>query len=190
MDAHLSWTLALAALTVAALPAAIWLLRRPGRGALALGLALTLLTCTSASLAVRLWQDRPAPFKLQQTAGHFQVIAASDLDAALLAAQGKPVLLDFYADWCPGCRVWKQQIFNRPDVQQAMSPFVLLQVDASAMTPDVQASLNRYSLPGLPALLSFDRQGQELPALRLLGEMPAPRFMEWLRQHPASATKR
>lgn len=174
----------LAALLLA-LPALWLLLRRPGTGATTLAALLLLTATASGYTGVRLWQERhgpaPAPpFRLTATAGHFQVIRPAELPAALAASRGRPVLLEFFADWCSSCMVWKNTVFNRADVQAAMSPLVLLQIDATELTPDVQQMLDEHQLAGLPALLVYDRQGREQPGLRILGEMPAPEFIRWI----------
>lgn len=173
---------ALALALLLALPGA-WLLLRPRRLAAAAGTVLLVLATAAAYTGVRLWREMPAPpapFALTAAPGHFQVITAEQLPAALAASRGRPVLLEFYADWCPSCIVWKEQVFSRPEIQAALAPVVLLQVDATDMTPATQALLEQHGLAGLPALLVFGRDGRERPALRLLGEMEAAVFHQWI----------
>lgn len=165
----------------------LWLLLRSSARYAILGASLLLLLATSSGyIGVRLLQTQykesstPA-FALQNRPGHFQVIHPAELPAALAASRGRPVLLEFYADWCSSCVVWKNTVFNRADVQNAMSPLVLLQIDATEITPDVQTLLDQHQLNGLPAILVYDRQGREHPELRLLGEMPAPQFIDWIK---------
>lgn len=166
----------------------LWLaLRQDGRAiSLAGAAALLILATASAYTGLRLWAEQraatPAPFTHTAAPGHFQTIKPEQLDAALAASAGRPVLLEFYADWCPSCLVWKQEVFSRADVQAALVPVVLLKVDATELTPDVQAMLEQYGLAGLPALLVFDTRGEERPALRLLGEMSAPDFITWINE--------
>lgn len=174
----------LAALLLA-LPALWLLLRRQGSGTTAIAALLLLSATASGYIGARLWQEHRAveatqPFRLSAAPGHFQVIRPAELPAALAASRGRPVLLEFFADWCSSCMVWKNTVFNRPDVQTAMSPLVLLQVDSTELTPDVQKMLDEHQLAGLPAILVYDRQGHEQPGLRLLGEMPAPEFIRWI----------
>ncbi len=91
-------------------------------------------------------------------------------------------MLEFYADWCPSCIVWKQTVFSRPDVQQALQPLVLLQIDATELTPETQALLEKYEIAGLPAILVYDPAGKERPELRLPGEMKAEDFIAWIQK--------
>ena len=175
--------LLLAGLSLALALPGLWLLRHPAVRHTVAAAALLLLATACAWLSVRLWLDRPPPaaaFHLDALPGHFQTIAPADLPAALAAARGRPVLLEFYADWCTSCVTWKKAVFNRTDVQAALAPLVLLQVDASTLTPAVQQLLDSHGLAGLPALLAYDRSGRERPELRLLGEMPAPDFIHWV----------
>jgi thiol:disulfide interchange protein len=160
----------------------LWLLlRRSSLSGITAASALLLLACASAYTGIRLWREAAAPiFVLNAPAGHFQVITPTQLPAALASSRGRPVLLEFYADWCPSCVAWNTKVFNRPEVQAAMAPLVLLQINATELTPEVQQLLDQHGLPGLPAMLVFDRQGNEHTELRLLGEMSAPEFLQWL----------
>ena len=163
----------------------LWLLRSSRRYALLSASLLLLLATSSAYIGIRLLHETKAPpqnaFALTQPPGHFQTITPAELASALAVSQGRPVLLEFYADWCSSCIVWKNTVFNRTDVQTAMTPLVLLQIDASEMTPDVQTLLDQHGLAGLPAILVYDRQGRERPEFRLLGEMSPPLFIDWIK---------
>lgn len=178
--------LLLALLAFALAAPALWLLlRRHSRtSAVAASLLLTLATASGYS-GIRLWKESPAPpasFISTAPAGHFQTITPAQLPAALEHGKGRPVMLEFYADWCPSCIVWKQTVFSRPDVQQALQPLVLLQIDATELTPETQALLEKYEIAGLPAILVYDPAGKERPELRLPGEMKAEDFIAWIQK--------
>lgn len=181
--------LALLALSILLALPGLWLLFRqkpplPRHNSVA-ATVLLLAATASGYIGVRLLLGSPAvvpasTFALKPANGQFQVIRAEELPTALMAAHGRVVMLELYADWCPSCITWKQQVFNRSDVQAALLPLVLLQIDASEMTPAVQTLLTQHQLPGLPAILIFDRNGHEQSGLRLLGEMPAEEFKTWI----------
>ncbi|TXI13060.1 MAG: protein-disulfide reductase DsbD [Polynucleobacter sp.] len=113
----------------------------------------------------------------------FQVVTTSEqLDAALRNAkdQNKLVLLDFYADWCVTCKEMEVLTFSDPSVVEKLKTYELIQVDVTKNTANQQAILKRYGLFGPPAILFFDRQGQERSSQRVIGFMKASRFIERL----------
>ncbi len=96
--------------------------------------------------------------------------------------QGQPVMLDFYADWCISCKVMERNVFNTAEVGDALSSFTLLQLDMTDNTAEQQAMLNELGLFGPPAILFYDRNGRELQAQRVLGEMDKKEFLAHLQQ--------
>lgn len=106
------------------------------------------------------------------------------LERELAAAQaaGRPVLLDFYADWCVSCKEMERYTFSDPAVAAAMSRFVLLKADVTANDEEDQALMQgRFGIPGPPAMLFFDLQGEESRGHRVVGFMPAAEFAAHLR---------
>ncbi|WP_286219987.1 protein-disulfide reductase DsbD [Marinobacter apostichopi] len=111
-----------------------------------------------------------------------RVESPEDIRAMLTEAhsQSRPVVLDFYADWCISCKVMERNVFSDPQVVQALTPYTLLQIDLTENTPAQQALLNELGLFGPPAILFYSRNGQELPNQRILGEMDREEFMRHL----------
>ena len=107
----------------------------------------------------------------------FRTIKSSeDLDRELGAAQaaGKPVMFDFYADWCVSCKEMEKYTFTDPEVHAALAGFVLLKADVTANDAVDQAIMLRFGIIGPPSTLFF-RDGRELRGLRLVGfEKVAP----------------
>jgi thiol:disulfide interchange protein DsbD len=110
------------------------------------------------------------------------VTTSSQLDATLkLAKENKQlVLLDFYADWCVTCKEMEVLTFNEKNVANKLAAYHLIQVDVTKNTADHQALLKRYGLFGPPAILFFDRSGQEQVTNRVIGFMKPERFLERL----------
>jgi len=105
-----------------------------------------------------------------------RVSSISDLDGRLQAAAGRPVMLDFYADWCVSCKEMERYTFSDAGVQARMRQMLLLQADVTAGTPEHLALLKRFRLFGPPGIIFFDRAGREIEGLRVIGFQPAKEF--------------
>jgi thioredoxin:protein disulfide reductase len=108
--------------------------------------------------------------------GRFQrVTSVAELDQRLQAA-GRPVMLDFYADWCVSCKEMESRTFADPAIRARLDKALLLRADVTANSPDDRALLKRFSLFGPPGIILFDAQGHEVEAARVVGFQDAERF--------------
>jgi thiol:disulfide interchange protein DsbD len=103
-----------------------------------------------------------------------------ELDQALAAASaaGKPVMLDFYADWCVACKEMEKYTFTDAQVQALLADAVLLQADVTANDDEDQTLLQRFEIFGPPTIAFFGPDGVERRSFRLVGFTPAERFRE------------
>ncbi|HEC1650814.1 TPA: protein-disulfide reductase DsbD [Yersinia enterocolitica] len=102
------------------------------------------------------------------------------LQAALAQAQGKPVMLDLYADWCVACKEFEKYTFSDAQVQRELADTVLIQADVTANSAEHAAMLKKLNVLGLPTILFFDAQGNEITAARVTGFMNATEFLHHL----------
>jgi thiol:disulfide interchange protein DsbD len=113
-----------------------------------------------------------------------RVKTAAEVDQAVRAAGGRPVVLDFYADWCASCRELERDTFTDPEVRAALARMVTLRADVTAHDDADQALLKRFGVVGPPAILFFGPDGRERPEQRVVGFVDAARFDEHLRSLP------
>lgn len=115
----------------------------------------------------------------------FQQIKGIDgLNQALAkaSAQGKPVMLDFYADWCISCKEMEKFTFNDPAVQSVLSNAVLLQADVTENDALDKELYKHFGIIGPPAIIFYDKQGKEVRSHRVVGYMPATQFSSHVKQ--------
>ncbi|RMV74465.1 protein-disulfide reductase DsbD [Pseudomonas coronafaciens] len=110
------------------------------------------------------------------TSSQWQTVTTSaELDRVMQEAQsaGKPLLLDWYADWCISCKVIEHEVLPDPDVVAKLAGYSLIRFDMTDSTSEQRALLDRYKLFGPPALLFFTKNGEELSSVRIVGEIDA-----------------
>jgi thiol:disulfide interchange protein DsbD len=92
----------------------------------------------------------------------------------------KPVIIDFYADWCAPCRELEQITFHDPEiVKVAKNDFVMIKVDLTRKGDPINEYLLRhYDVRGVPTVVFLDKQGREHRKLRLVTYMPPAEFLE------------
>ena len=114
-----------------------------------------------------------------------RIKSLGDLDDELAAAreQNRPVMLDFYADWCVSCK--EMEAFTFPDsrVKEQLTDAVLIQADVTKNDDDDKALLKEFELFGPPAIILYNRAGAELSAGRVVGYMPADKFSQHLQAY-------
>ena len=108
------------------------------------------------------------PFRMIKT--------VNDLDTVIQQAGNRPVMLDFYADWCISCKEMDKFTFSDAQVQATLANAILLKADVTANDDADQALLKRFNLIGPPAILFFGNNGAEKQNYRVVGFMPADSF--------------
>ena len=170
-----------------ALAAAVVLLRATLRSNLprllvrTLGAAALLWAVLLVVGGVRGATDPLAPWALAPT--HIElpfvtIKSVADLEREVAAAQaaGKPLLLDFYADWCVSCKEMERYTFPDAQVRQVLANTVLLRADVTANDEADQALLTKFGIFGPPTIAFYGSDGIERSTLRVVGYMKAAEF--------------
>jgi thiol:disulfide interchange protein DsbD len=118
---------------------------------------------------------RPAP-----PAVEWQPFAEDVLADA--AARGRPVLIDFSADWCVPCHELDERTFTHPDVVRATASFVRMKVDLTRFdSPESQALRSRFAIAGVPTIVFLAPDGIEVGDARVVGFLKPEPFLERVR---------
>lgn len=106
----------------------------------------------------------------------WEVYRPDALEAA--KAAGRPVIMDFYADWCIPCHELDRRTFSDPDVIRALADHVKLKVNlTSADLPESRTAAERFGVQGVPTVIFLDKAGRERPGARILGFLPPREFI-------------
>ncbi|GGJ97809.1 protein-disulfide reductase DsbD [Pseudomonas matsuisoli] len=103
----------------------------------------------------------------------------AELEVALTEARqaDKPMVLDWYADWCISCKVMEREVLNDPQVAAALGRFSLIRFDVTRSDAAQREVLDRYGLFGPPAIQIFNANGTEALAQRTVGETDVATLM-------------
>lgn len=116
-----------------------------------------------------------------------RIASLAELEKRLSSAN-KPVILDFYADWCVECKKMERETFNQPAIRAQLAEFTLLQADVTAVTEADRALLARFNLYGPPGIIFFNEKGREIPGLRIVGFQEAVSFGKVLESAKRAST--
>jgi thiol:disulfide interchange protein DsbD len=109
--------------------------------------------------------------------------SVADLDREVAAAHdvGRPVMLDFYADWCVSCKEMEKYTFTDPTVQAALGRAILLRADVTQNDADDQALLGHFGIYGPPTIAFYGPDGSERRSFRVVGYMKSRDFASVVR---------
>ncbi|MDC0610061.1 protein-disulfide reductase DsbD [Vibrio sp.] len=128
------------------------------------------------------WKTYQSPH--QQALPFVHVSTLSELQNVLAEAkkQNRPVMMDFYADWCVACKEFEKYTFTDERVQRTLADYVLVQADVTANNADDQELLKTLGILGLPTIQFWDQRGETQSQTRVTGFMNADTYLNHLNQ--------
>ncbi|MBS9994968.1 protein-disulfide reductase DsbD [Vibrio alginolyticus] len=150
----------------------------------AVGIIAVLGLLASAQPTLNYWLGNSTTQTQQATVSFTRIANVAELEEqlALAKAAGKPVMLDFYADWCVACKEFEKYTFHDPSVEAKLQDFVLLQADVTKNQVQDIELLKHMSVLGLPTIEFWDASGEHVSNARLTGFMQAEPFLEHIKQ--------
>lgn len=114
----------------------------------------------------------------RQAAAGIAWVPYAEAALAHAAEQGKPVVIDFSADWCLPCKELEHQTFNQPEVIDASKGFVSLRADLTQHgSPEVRELRRKFDIRGVPTIIFIDATGRERANLRAVEFIDKDEFL-------------
>jgi thioredoxin:protein disulfide reductase len=109
---------------------------------------------------------------------------ASPVDRALASARasGKPVMIDFFAEWCAACKELDRATYVAPQVVAESERFVRIKVDGTNGQDALDALYQRFGIEGLPTVAFVSSRGEILEHPRVMGFLGPEEFLEEMRR--------
>ena len=109
----------------------------------------------------------------------FKIVPTLKELKTIIAESKKPIMVDFYADWCVSCVELEHYTFSDPSVKKKLQEFTLIQIDVTKNSDDDKELLKEFGLFGPPAIMFFEN-GNELKSKRVIGFKDAKEFLAHL----------
>ncbi len=113
---------------------------------------------------------------------HTPLKTLSAVKQAIADANKKPIILDFYADWCASCKHIEATTLKDPAVVQALQNVVFIKIDVTNNNEESQALLNYFNVIAPPTFIFYNSNSKELSHLRLVGNLSTKQLLNSLGQ--------
>ncbi len=127
--------------------------------------------------------DLPAFFSVKpKNTARIKFVPYSTTEYKKALENKRPIIIDFYADWCAACIELEEKTYIHPDVAKLAEQFVALQFDATNESDELQKLKEMFDIKGLPTVIFIDKKGTWIKDLTLTGFEDGPKFLERMKK--------
>ena len=113
--------------------------------------------------------EKDMGLKLDNKPEFIAINSLGQLNNIIASNKEKPIMLDFYADWCVACLEFEKFTFTDKEVSTLMQQYILLKADVTENNQNDKALMKRFNIFGPPAILFFNNSGDEVKQIRTIG---------------------
>ncbi len=150
-----------------------------------------LITIIGVFLTVFLYKQYTATKMLSADDGFNKITQVSQLQEYMKIAElnRKPIILDFYANWCSACREMDLRTFSNRDVQKELSAYELIRVDSTYNTNDIRQMQSQYNIYALPSVIILYPNGVVADGFQTYGFLNSADFTFKLQKFNSDLTQ-
>jgi len=109
-----------------------------------------------------------------------KALTNEELNELILKSQ-KPIIIDFYADWCVACLELEKYTFTHENIRPLLDKFTLIKIDVTEYNQSKQELMQRFNVFGPPSLIFFNSKKQEMPQLQRNGFVNHENFLNLIK---------
>jgi thiol:disulfide interchange protein DsbD len=117
---------------------------------------------------------------LEEKPQFITINSVDELNNIITSNDTKPIMLDFYADWCVACLEFEKFTFTNKEVKAIMKQYILLKADVTNNNLNDKELMKKFNIFGPPAIIFFNNSGVEIRQIRTIGFKNAKEFKKIL----------
>ncbi|MCD6379005.1 protein-disulfide reductase DsbD [bacterium] len=117
-----------------------------------------------------------------QEGSHIQWVTYTEAEFDKAKLSGKPIMMDFTADWCIPCHELDHKTFSNPEVMNLARDLITIKVELTNSNANSEKIKKEFNIKGVPTILFFDSKGNQISKLRISGFIKPERLIEKIKK--------